>query len=101
MDARVIGKPGQQLAGIQKMMVTVLPTASEPVISKQLSDRLMIIVPELVCSVICVLVNPITFPLASVLFPMGTNFPMGEVWAQLTSSAALARMQIKFFVFIG
>ena len=50
MDARVIGKPGQQLAGIQKMMVTVLPTASEPVITKQLSDRLMIIVPELVCS---------------------------------------------------
>jgi hypothetical protein len=119
MDARVIGKPGQQLAGIQKMMVTVLPTASEPVISKQLSDRLMIIVPELVCSVICVLVNPITFPLASVLFPMGggrvgrgLGVGMGRVpvvagalvffsSVQLTRSAAPARMQISFFVFIG
>ena len=42
--------------------MTVLPTASEPVISKQLSDRLMVIVLELVSSVICVVVNPVTVP---------------------------------------
>ena len=71
----MIGKPGQQLAGIQKMMVTVLPTASEPVITKQLSDRLMIIVPELVFRVICEAVNPITVPLVSVLFPVWASAP--------------------------
>ena len=112
----MIGKPGQQLGGLQKMMVTVLPTASEPVICKQLSVRLMVIVPELVCSVICVLVNPITFPLASVLFPAGwrglgagegRGVGLGRACGvvghptQLRRSVAPARMQISFFVFIG
>jgi hypothetical protein len=59
MDARVIGKPGEQLGGTQKMMVTMLPAASEPVSSKQLSDRLMVIVLELVSSLV---VNPVTVP---------------------------------------
>ena len=72
MDARVIGKPGQQLGGIHQMIVTVLPTASVPeTISRQLSDRLMVYVPALVCSLICVSVNPITVPAFSVLFPAG------------------------------
>lgn len=116
----MIGKPGQQLAGIQKMMVTVLPTASEPMTCKQLSDRLMMIVgpPGLVCSVICVLVNAITFPLASVLLPEGgRGFGVGRgrgvgvgltaavvvlvLGVQFTRSVALAKMEIRFFVFIG
>jgi hypothetical protein len=123
MDARVSGKPGQQLTGIQKMMVTVLPTASEPMTCRQVSVRLMMIVgpPGLVCSVICVLVNAITFPLASVLFPEGGRGPgVGRgrgvgvgltaaavvvvvvvLGVQFTRSVALAKMEIRFFVFIG
>jgi hypothetical protein len=44
------------------MMVTMLPIASEPVISKQLSDRLMVVVLEVVSSVISVVVNQVTVP---------------------------------------
>ena len=40
-------------------------------ISRQLSDRLMVHVPALFCSLICVGVNPITVPAFSVLFPAG------------------------------
>ena len=52
-------------------MVTVLPTASVPeTMFRQLSDLLMVHVPVLVCSLICVAVNPITVPV-SVLVPAG------------------------------
>jgi hypothetical protein len=101
-------------------MVTVLPTASEPELTTvQLSVRLMIHTPELVCSLICVSVNPITVPV-SVLFPegggrgagRGLGVGVGRIAAvvgalvffsstQLARSAVLARMQIKLFVFIG
>ena len=116
MDARVIGKPGQQLGGIHQMMVTVLPTASVPeTISRQVSDRLMVYVPPLVCSLICVSVNPITVPAFSVLFPaggrgdglgrgrgVGVGLAVAEVvlvvvlvlGLQLTRSVALARTQM-------
>ena len=95
-------------------MVTVLPTASVPAVTTvQLSVRLMIHVPALVCSVICVAVNPITVPV-SVLFPdggrgvgrgRGVGVGLAAVAAvapvvvvvvvgvQLTRSAAPARMQ--------
>jgi len=112
-----IALPGAVLAGTQKMMSTVLPTASEPVtICKQLSDRLMWHVPELHASVIVVAVKLVTVPLLSVLLPEGVGRGLGAglgrgvglgrigvvgVFAQLRRSAAPARMQISFFVFIG
>jgi hypothetical protein len=105
------------------VIVTVLPSASVPaVITVQLSVRLMIHVPALVCSLICVAVNPITVPVAlSVLFPEGGGIGVGRglgvgvgrvaiVLAgalvffsstQLARSVVPARMQIKVFAFIG
>ena|SRR6516164_2414576 len=96
--------------GTQNVMVAVEPSASVPVsIAVQPSVRLMIHVPALVCSLICVAVNPITVPV-SVLFPaggrgvgrgrgVGVGLAAGVVvvvvvGVQLTRSVAPARMQM-------
>jgi hypothetical protein len=116
-SSRAARRPG----GTQNVMVTVLPTASVPaVIAVQLSVRLMIHVaaPELVCSVICVAVNPITVPVSVLFPPKGLGVGRGRgvgvglatvapvalvagaaglvvvVGVQLTRSAAPAMMQM-------
>ena len=101
-------------------MVTVLPTASVPAsIVVQLSVRLMVHVPVLFRSLICVVVNPITVPV-SVLFPAGgrgvgrgRGVGVGLAAAavvvvvvlvlgvQLTRSVAQAKMEVRLFVFIA
>jgi hypothetical protein len=106
------------------MIVTVLPTASVPdTITRQLSVRLMVHVPALFCSLICVGVNPITVPACSVLFPaggrgdgrgrgVGVGLAAAEVvlvvlvvvlvlGLQLTRSVAPVKMEIRLFVFIA
>jgi hypothetical protein len=101
--------------------VTVEPTAKVP-LTFVLDVRVMVQVPVAVFRVICEASNPITVPL-SVLFPgegVGTGLERGRglgvgltavvaaavvvvvvvVGAQLTRTAALARIQICLFAFI-